>query len=394
MKTHQTLANPSERLPLGFIGGGLESGIAATHRYAAQLDGHYQLVAGVFSSNPERNFAAGRAYGIAEDRIYSNYQQMAESESQRADGIVVAVIMVPNMLHVPVSRVFIEHGIDVICDKPLATNLHEALSLQQYVAEHSCTFVLTHNYSGFPMAREARARIAAGEIGQVRLVQVEHAGAFGADLLEQQGLKRMAWRTDANTVGASAILADVGVHAHHLLRFVTGLEVEQVCADLTTMVPGRVSDDNAHVLLRLNEGVRGMLWASFVAAGHRQGLQIRVFGSTGSLSWHQEDPDLLVIRPQHAPHFILRRGEAWLGEDAAAATRMKAGQVEGQLEAFANIYSDAAELIRARRAGRAAADSARLCPGIADGVAGMRFIAACTQSQRENGSWTSLAGAE
>jgi predicted dehydrogenase len=242
------------------------------------------------------------------------------------------------------------------------------------------------------MVREARDRIAAGAIGELRLVQVEHAVSSG--VAAAAGNAPNNWRTDPAIVGSSAVLADVGVHAHHLIRFICGLEVREVAAELSTLFPGRVSDDNAHVMLRLDQNVRGMLWASFVAAGIRQGLQIRVFGSTGSLAWHQEDPDRLLVKPQHAAHYVLRRGEPWAGEAAKAGTRLKAGQLEGQLEAFANIYNDAAELIRARRSGRSPSPLARLCPTLSDGVAGMRFIDACVRSQAMRSAWVKLQASD
>jgi predicted dehydrogenase len=383
-----SLTRPQDALRLGLVGGGLESGIGATHRFAARLDGHYELVAGVFSSNAQHNRESASAFGIAYERCYSHFIEMAKREAARPDGIEVAAIMAPNALHVPASSAFIKRGIDVICDKPLASELRDALELQSLVRRHRCVFALTHNYSGYPMLREARDRIRAGDIGELRMVQVEHAGAFGVDAIEQQGVRRMAWRTDASVVGESAVLADVGVHAHHLLRFVTGLEVEQVAADLHTLTPQRTSDDNAHVLLRLRQGVRGMLWASFVAAGHRHGLQLRVFGSKGSMAWHQEEPERLVIRPQRGPHVTLRRSEPWLGAAAQAAGRTKAGMPEGFIEAFANIYSDAAEVIRARRAGRDPQPLAQLCPTVEDGVAGLQFIKACVRSNRTQGAWT------
>jgi predicted dehydrogenase len=382
-----------QRLRLGFVGGSVDSGIGATHRYAAQLDGHYELVAGCFSSDAERNAASGRAYGIAPDRIYPSFERMAEAEASRSDRIDVVTVMTPNALHVPASLAFLARGIDVICDKPLATSVEEALALEHAVRESGRVFVLTHNYSAFPMIREARARIAAGAIGDIRLIQVEQAGAFGVDPLEDRGLKRLAWRTTLDVAGPSAVLADVGVHAHHLVRFVTGIAPTSVCADLSTLSPGRRSDDNAHVMLRFQNGVRGLMWASFVAAGHRQGLQLRVFGSTGSLLWHQEDPDRLVIKPQHAPHFIVRRGEPWVCEEAEASTRVKAGQVEGQIEAFANLYAEAAELVRRRRAGEEPSRTARLCPTVTDGVAGMYFMEACVRSHSRGGVWVDVDGA-
>lgn len=377
----------NRRLRLGFVGGGPDSGIGPMHRHAALLDGQFDLVAGAFSTHGGRNESAGRAYGVGGERVYASFAEMAEREARRPDGIEVVAVMAPNCLHVPASRVFLEHGIDVICDKPLARDFREAREFARFVAAQPCVFVLTHNYSGFPMVREARERVRAGELGEIRLVQAEYGCAYGVGLPEREGVGRMVWRTDAAVVGESAVLADLGVHAHHLLRFVTGLEVAGVAADLATLTPGRQADDNAHVMLRLGDGVRGMFWVSSVAAGQRQGLQLRVYGSKGSLLWHQEDPDCLVMRPQDAPHYVLRRGERWLSALAAASTRQKAGQVEGAIEAFANIYAGAAELVRARREGRAPAAVARLCPGVGDGLAGMAFIEACVRSSRDGGAW-------
>lgn len=384
----KTVANPSQRLRLGFVGGGLESSIGATHRYAAQLDGHFELVAGVFARDPARNRAAAQAYGVAPERVYPDFQRMAVAEAARADGVQAVAIMAPNAVHVPASLAFLDQSIDVICDKPLASSLAEAQQLLERARKGPALHLLTHNYSGYPLVREARELIARGAIGEVRLVQVEHASAFGTHPLEQQGVKALAWRTDPAQAGASSVLADVGVHAHQLLRFVTGQEVSEVSAELSTLVPGRQSDDNAHVKLRLQNGARGMLWASFVAAGHRHGLQLRVFGSTGSLYWHQEEPDRLELRHQDQPHQILRRGEAWLSESARLSTRIKAGQPEGLLEAFANIYSEAAERIMARREHRAPSAQSLLCPTAEDGVRGMRFIDACVRSDAADGRWT------
>ena len=379
------------RLRLGVVGGGVDSGVGATHRYAARLDGHYELVAGCFSSDAQRTAASGRALGVAPDRVYPSFDDMASAEASRSDGIDVVAIMTPNVLHVPVSLAFVARGIDVICEKPLATSVDEGVTLERAVAASGCVFVLAHNYSAFPMVREARARVAAGTVGDIRLVQVEHAGALGVDPLEDLGLKQLAWRTTLDVAGPSAVLADVGVHAHHIVRFVTGMTPSSVCADLATLSPGRRADDNAHVMLRFARGARGLMWASFVAAGHRQGLQLRIFGSTGSLMWHQEDPDRLVVKPQHAPHFVVRRGEPWTCEEAAASTRIKAGQVEGHIEAFANLYADAAHLIRRRRAGDKASPAGRLCPTVADGVAGMQFIEACVESHRRGSVWVDVS---
>ena len=378
----------NQRLRLGFVGGGLESAIGATHRFGAQLDGHFDLIAGVFSRDPVRNRAAACAYGVAEDRVYGSAEEMAQRESARSDGIQAVSIMAPNHVHVPAAIAFARRGIDVICDKPLAVTRAEAAQLEPVVAEHGTIFVLMHHACGFPMVRQARDMVARGQLGDVRLVHVEHAAAFGTELVEAAGEGRMTWSTDPALIGASAVLADVGVHAHHLCRYIVGDEFARVSADLSTVVAGRGCDDNARVLFDMGRGAKGMLWATFAAAGVRLGLQIRVFGTTGSIEWRQDEPDCLRVKPQKQPHYLLRKGEPWLCEAALDAGRVKAGQVEGQLEAFANVYSDAADLVRERRGGPAAPVSSRQCAGIVDGVLGMSFIAACATSHAAGGAWT------
>ncbi|WP_028311548.1 Gfo/Idh/MocA family protein [Derxia gummosa] len=384
-------STPAERLRLGFVGGGLDSGIGSTHRYAATLDGQFEIVAGVFSRDAARNAAAGAAIGIAPDRLYGDFETMARAEAARADGIHAVAIATPNAQHVPAALAFLAAGIDVICDKPLATDLAEARRLAAALRPDGPGFVLTHNYSGHAMVREARERVAAGEIGAVRVVQVEHAAGFGTHPLERAGAKALAWRTDPAQAGVSSVLLDVGTHAHQLARYITGLEVAEVAADVNTLVEGRGSDDNAHALLRFDSGARGSLWASIVAAGNRHGLKISVYGSKAALHWNQEQPEELVIAPQDGPRVVVRRGEPWTSDAAKRATRIKAGQAEGVLEAFANIYSDAAELIRARRFGTEASDHARRVPGAADGVKGLAFVEACVRSARAGGGWTAVA---
>ena len=386
----QRITASNNKLRLGFVGGGVDSWIGPVHRYAANLDGNFDVIAGVFSRDATRNQLAAKNFGIEPARVYSNYVDMARAEAARSDGIQAVSIMTPNATHAAIARVFIDAGIAVICDKPLASRLDDAVALAAQCAEKRALFILTFNYSGYPMVREARERIAAGEIGTVRVVQVQHAASSGVDPVEMQGSKSMVWRTDPQEVGDSAVLADVGVHAHHLARFVTGLEVSEVSAELSTMVPGRASDDNAHLMLRFNSGARGTLWASFIAAGNRHGLRIQVIGSTGSLIWDQEHPDQLLICPQHGPHITLRRGEAWLSQASLLSTRTKCGQPEGFLEAFANIYSDAAELIRARCEQRLPDQRSGLAPGIVDGLRGMELIDAAVRSQRSAGAWTTV----
>ena len=375
----------TQPIRLGMVGGGPGAMIGPTHRLAARMDGHYRLVAGAFSRSPERNRAMGEELGLGPDRVYADYADMARAESAREDGIEAVAVVTPNDSHVPISTCFLRHGVHVICDKPLANSLSAAEALRDVVGESGRVFALTHNYAGYPMVREARARVAAGALGAVRIVQAEYASGARSRLVEAAGDEKTAWRTNPAIGGPSAVLCDLGVHAHHLLRFVTGCEVEAVSASLATMVPGRTSHDDAQVSLRLSGGARGALWASYVAAGCRNGLRLLVCGETGTLEWWQEQPEVLTIHALGGSTRRLHRGDAGLGEDAQAATRRKPGQPEGFQEAFANLYSDVAGWIRtpAGRRGRAPWPAA----GVHDGVAGMRFIEACASSDEAGAVW-------
>ena len=370
---------------LGMVGGGPGAMIGPTHRIAAWMYGDYRLVAGAFSRTPERNRAMGEALGLATGRVYDDYREMARAESAREDGIEAVAVVTPNDSHVPISTCFLRHGIHVVCDKPLANSLADAETLRDVVEDSGCIFALTHNYAGYPMVREARARVLAGEIGAVRIVNAEYASGARSRLVEAEGDEKTAWRTDPAIGGPSAVLCDLGVHAHHLLRFVTGCEVEAVSASLATVVPGRTSHDDAQVSLRLSGGARGALWASYVAAGCRNGLRLLVCGESGTLEWWQEQPETLTIHALGGSSRRLHRGDAGLSADARSATRRKPGQPEGFQEAFANVYSDIAGWIRAPadRRDRAPWPAA----GVHDGIAGVRFIEACVASDRAGAVW-------
>ena len=374
-----------EPVRLGMVGGGPGAMIGATHRIAARMYGRYRLVAGAFSRTPERNRAMGEELALRPDRVYADYREMTRVESAREDGIEAVAVVTPNDSHVPISMCFLRHGIHVLCDKPLANSLADAEALRDVVEESGCVFALTHNYAGCPMVREARARVLAGELGAVRIVQVEYASGARSRLVEAEGDEKTAWRTNPDIGGPSAVLCDLGVHAHHLLRFVTGCEVEAVSASLATMVPGRTSHDDAQVSLRLSRGARGALWASYVAAGCRNGLRLLVCGESGTLEWWQEQPEVLTIHSLGGSTVRLHRGDTGLGADAQAATRRKPGQPEGFQEAFANVYGDVADWIRtpAERRARAPWPAA----GVHDGVAGVRFIEACVGSDRAGAAW-------
>jgi predicted dehydrogenase len=375
-------------LRLGMVGGGPGAGIAPAHRRAARMDGRFELVAGAFSRRADANRAMGGELGIAPDRIYRDFTAMAEAEARRGDGIECASIVTQNDTHAAASLAFIRKGIDVICDKPMAKSLSEALEVERAAAERGVLFALTHNFSAYPMVAEARHQVSSGELGAIRVVAVEYAQGTRNRLIEAEGDAKMAWRVDSAIAGPSTVLGDIGTHAHHLLRRMTGLEIESLAAELTTMVPGRVADDNAFVSLRFRGGARGQFWASMVAAGNGHGLRIRIFGEKASLHWDDERPDELLLRADNAPYRTLRRGEAYLCEAARYLSRTSTGIPEGYFGAFGNVYSDAAEVISARRDGRPANPLACSFATARDGVLGMAFIEAAVASHKNGGAWT------
>jgi predicted dehydrogenase len=377
------------RLRLGMVGGGQGAFIGAVHRIAARLDDKYELVAGALSADPARARASAAELRIAPERAYGSFAGMAAKEVQREDGIDVVAIVTPNHVHHPAAKAFLEAGIHVICDKPLTTNLDDALDLVQTVRRTGLVFGLTHNYTGFPMVREARERVQAGELGQIRVVQVEYPQDWLSTRLEESGQKQAAWRTDPAQSGGGAI-GDIGSHAFNLAAFVTGLEAEALCADLSTFVAGRRVDDNCHILLRYASGARGMLWASQVAPGNDNALRLRVFGEQGGLAWHQEQADVLELFPLGQPPQRIIRAHPSTGKSAGRVTRIPPGHVEGYLEAFANLYSDCAELITARLENRAPDPGATLVPTVEDGARGVKFITAAAESSSRGAVWTDL----
>lgn len=376
------------RLRLGMVGGGQGAFIGAVHRIAARLDDQYELVAGALSSDPARAHASAAELRIAPDRAYDDWRAMAEREAARDDGIDVVAIVTPNHLHHGPARAFLEAGIHVICDKPLSRTLEEAEDLARVAAASGKLFVLTHNYTGHPMVRQAREMVASGALGAIRVVQVEYPQDWLTTRLEATGQKQAEWRSDPARSGDGGSLGDIGTHAFNLAEFVTGLRCESLAAELTTFVSGRKLDDNAQMLLRFAGGARGALWSSQVAPGHENGLRLRVYGEAGGIEWQQEHPNQLRHAPFGKPPCTITRGGPGAGAAAAHATRIPAGHPEGYLEGFAQIYRDAAELIRARQAGRAPDPACALLPGVEDGVRGMRFIAAAVASSRADAAWT------
>lgn len=377
-------------LRLGMVGGGQGAFIGAVHRMAARLDGQWQLQAGALSADPARARASATELGLDPVRAYADWREMARAESARPDGIDAVAVVTPNHLHAPVAAAFLEAGINVICDKPLATSLADARALRALARRQGRLLALTQTYSGYPMVRHARALVAAGELGELRLVQVEYAQDWLAEPIEQQGQKQAAWRCDPAQAGPAGALGDIGTHAYHLACFVSGQHAEAVCAELARLVPGRRLDDHVQAMLRFPGGVRGQLWASQVSAGCENGLRLRLWGSRAGLEFVQERPDELLLTPLGGPAQRLTRGRV-AGAEAAAATRLPAGHPEGYLEAFGQIYRDAAEWIRARREGRAPAEASRWLTTADDGVAGLAFVEAVLASDRAGSAWVGLA---
>lgn len=379
----------SPRIRLGMVGGGQGAFIGAVHRIAARLDDEFELVAGALASTPEKAEASGRELGLAPDRIYTTFVAMAEAESRREDGIEAVSIVTPNHMHLPIAREFLARGIHVICDKPMTATLEEAKELTRLAAGSGKLFVLTHNYTGYPLIRQARAMVEAGELGEIRVVQAEYAQDWLTEKLEDTGQKQAGWRTDPVRSGPGGCIGDIGTHAYNLACFVTGLRLESVCADLTTFVAGRRLDDNVHVLLRFAGGAKGMLWASQVAPGNENGLRLRVYGSKGGLEWAQEEPNTMRFTPFGQPSRLLTRAGAGATAPAARVSRIPSGHPEGYLEAFANLYAEAAKAIRAARTG-GDPDAEVLYPTAEDGLAGLAFIDVCLRSTALGGAWVRL----
>ena len=392
------MAAPSHtgrRIRLGMVGGGNDAFIGGVHRIAARIDDRYELVAGALSSTPERAHASAEAIGLA--RSYDDFLQMARKEARRKDGIEAVSIVTPNHVHFAAAREFLQRGIHVICDKPLTSTLADARRLvkaAEKARERTGTlFVLTHNYTGYPMVRQARHMVAEGAIGRVRVVQVEYPQDWLA--VEQPDIKQAQWRTDPERSGAGGSTGDIGTHAFNLACFVTGLEVASLAADLDAFVDGRQVDDNAHVMLRFaspdgGAAAKGMLWSSQVAPGNENALRLRVYGEKGGLEWSQEDPNYLWHTPFGEPKRLITRSGAGAGEAAARITRIPPGHPEGYLEGFANIYSEAAEAILAARNGEGVPDGV-VFPTVLDGLDGLRFVDACVRSSKRNAAWVALA---
>jgi predicted dehydrogenase len=380
-------AKTARRLRLGMVGGGQGAFIGGVHRIAARIDDRYELVAGALSSDPERSKASAAELHIAPERAYASFAEMATAEAARENGIDAVAIVTPNHMHHGPAKAFLDAGIHVICDKPMTTTVEEADELVRAVERTGLIFGLTHNYTGYPMVREARAMVETGALGAIRVVQVEYPQDWLSTRLEESGQKQASWRTDPAQSGAGGCIGDIGTHAYNLAGFVTGLELESLLADLSTFVEGRALDDNCNLLLRYQGGARGMLWSSQVAPGNENNLKLRVYGEKAGLEWHQEQPNHLHVTPLGEPPRLLTRGGAGAGESAGRVTRIPPGHPEGYLEGFANLYADLAEQISARLEGREPDPGSLLVPNVKDGAEGVRFITAAVESSHRGGVW-------
>lgn len=380
------------RIRLGMVGGGEGAFIGGVHRIAARIDDHFELVAGALSSTPEKSRRSGEALGLDPARVYDDFASMAKAEAAREDGIEAVSIVTPNHMHFPAAEAFMRAGIHVVCDKPLTTTLADARRLRDLVRETGVVFVLTHNYTGYPMVRHAREMIRAGELGEIRLVQVEYPQDWLTEKVEDTGQKQADWRTDPARSGVGGCIGDIGTHAYNLADFIVGIPVEEICAELTTFVPGRRVDDNVQIMLRFANGARGSLWSSQVAPGNENDLNIRVYGTLGGLEWRQEQPNHLWVSPLGQPTRLISRATGAAGPAAARVSRIPSGHPEGYLEGFATIYSEAAAAIRAARNGQAA-DPEVVYPTIDDGVKGVAFIETAVESSRGGAVWVRLDSA-
>ena len=376
-----------QRIRIGMVGGGPGAWVGGPHRVAMRIDDRYDLVAGAFSRDFERSKSMGEELGIDPDRVYPSYKDMAPAEAERSDGIEAVSIVTHHNTHHEIAVAFLDKGFHVVCEKPVTLTLRDALDLHRRTQQAGLVFGLTHNYSAYPMVRQAARMVRDGVIGEVRVAHAEHAQGSGASARENEDDAHMAWHTDPAIVTTASVVYNLGTHAHHLLRFVSDLEVDEVSAEMTTHVPGRRVYDDAFANLRLSNGARGTVWASMVAAGNEHGLRIRIFGEKGSLEWRHEDPQHLVLRPIDGPEQLFSPGRAGLSEDAHRAARLGRGHSEGFFESFANLYREIADAIEARRSGVPAQVRELSFPTIRDGVLGVRFVEAVAESHGKGGAW-------
>jgi predicted dehydrogenase len=381
------------KLKMGMVGGGSGAFIGAVHRRAAIMDGETELVAGALSSSREKALASGRAWGLSGDRNYGAWQEMLEGEltlpeDERVDFVS---IVTPNHVHFPVAYAFAEAGFNVVLDKPMVHDSEQAQKLIEVVEKTGIVFAVTYQYTGYPMVKQARHMVRTGQLGEVRKVIVEYNQGWLATKLEESGAKQAEWRTDPARSGIAGAVGDIGSHAENLVATVTGLEVAEICADLTAFVSGRRLDDDGNLLIRYEGGAKGVMIASQVSTGEENDLRLRVYGTQGGLEWHQEEPNHLVFKPAEAPAQVLKRGNEYLSEDARRATRLPPGHPEAFIEAFANVYANVAATIRAKQEGAEPDGSRKDFPSVYDGARGVHFIEKTVESGRSTGKWTHAA---
>ncbi len=380
----------NRKLRMGMVGGGRGAFIGAVHRMAANLDGKIELVAGCFSSDPKKSKLSGEDFFLDPSRVYSSYQEMATAEAALPLGtrIDFVTIVARNDLHAPVAKAFLEAGIHIVCEKPMAFSLAEAKELKKLVDASGLVFALTHNYTGYPMVKEARAMVKAGKLGRILKIVAEYPQGYAIGALKEQADGAISnWRMDPSIAGISNCIGDIGSHAENLARYITGLELEQVAADLNTFIPGRPLDDDGSMLVRYEGGARGVLFASQISTGDENNLNIRVYGTDASIEWHQEHPNELVVKFADAPRQIWRRGNSYNGPEAVKYTRLPFGHPEAFIEAFANVYLAAAEAISDHLADTYPRAGGYDFPTVDDGVEGMAFIEAAVASSNENAAW-------
>ncbi len=384
----------TEKLKMGMVGGGRDAFIGAVHRMAARLDGRIELVAGAFSSDPAKSKASGEDLGLDPSRVYPDYQTMAAAESKLPENerIDFVSIVTPNNVHFPPARTFLEAGFHVVCDKPMTFDLAEANALREVVKSTGKVFALTHNYTGYPMVKEARELVRNGDLGKILKVVAEYPQGWLIQPIDAEGQKQAAWRTDPSRTGASSCIGDIGTHAENLGRYITGLQIDELCADFTTFVPGRRLEDDGNLLVRYQGGAKGVLYASQISVGEENDLSIRVYGTKASLEWHQEHPNELVVKYPDAPRKIYRRGNSYISETAKRFTRLPFGHPEAFIEAFANIYLEAARAVEAVKAGKPIPPDIDY-PTVEDGVLGMAFIATAVASANNGSTWTKFVSA-
>jgi predicted dehydrogenase len=384
----------SRKIRYGMVGGGRGAFIGAVHRIAASIDQQIELVCGAFSSDPERSKASGADFFLPPDRCYGTFEEMIKAEAKLPVGerMDFIAIVTPNHMHYPPAKMALEHGFDVLSDKPATLNLAEAKKLAAIVKKTGRLYGLTHNYTGYPLVKEARDMIRAGKLGKIRKVVAEYPQGWLATRLEASGQKQAAWRTDPKRSGAGGCVGDIGTHAENLAEYITGLQIEELAADITSFVKGRKLDDDANVLLRFKGGAKGVLHCSQISVGEENNLNIRVYGELGGLEWHQREPNTMLVKWLDQPVQVYRTANGYLGDNAKAAGRTPPAHPEGYLEAFANIYKNFANAIRARDGGKKLTKDAIAndFPKIEDGVRGMAFIEAVVKSSKKNAAWTKL----